>query len=179
MKKFLGFVKDIVVIVLMALILAVVIKGFIIDNRNIPTSSMYPTVPAESRILVNKFTYHFNEVEYGDIIVFEPTDETKAEAGIDDDMLKRVIGMPGDTVEVKDGTLYINGTPQEEPYLAEAIEYDFGPITVSDDCIFVLGDNRNLSFDSHAWSNPMVPLDNVKGKAFMIYWPKDNFGKIE
>lgn len=179
MKKFLGFVKDFVVIVILAFILAVIIKGFIVDNRNIPTSSMYPTVPAESRILVNKFIYHFDDIEYGDIIVFEPTDETKVEAGIDDDMLKRVIGLPGDTIEITNGVLYINGEAKDEPYLAETIDYNYGPITVSDNCIFVLGDNRNLSFDSHAWSNPMVPIENVKGKAFLIYWPFDRLGTIE
>lgn len=179
MKKFLLFAKDVVVIVLMAFILAVVIKSFVIDNRNIPTSSMYPTVPAESRILVNKFTYAFNDVEFGDVIVFEPTEETKEEAGIDDDMLKRVIGLPGDTVEVSNGTLYINNEPIAESYISETMNYEYGPLKVPEGYIFVLGDNRNLSFDSHAWSNPLVPIENVKGKAFLIYWPKDNFGLIE
>ncbi|MGI5825519.1 MAG: signal peptidase I, partial [Bacillota bacterium] len=162
-----------------AFLLAVVIKSFVIDNRIIPTSSMYPTVPENSRILVNKFTYYFNDVDFQDIIVFEPTDETKGEAGIDDDMLKRTIGLPGDVIEIKSGTLYRNGEAVKEGYISDNMEYEYGPITVPEGYIFVLGDNRNLSFDSHAWSNPFVPLDNVKGKAFMIYWPKDNFGTID
>lgn len=179
MKKFLLFVKDIVVIVLLAFLLAIVIKSFVIDNRNIPTSSMHPTVPAESRILVNKFTYSFNDVEFGDVVVFEPTDQTKLEAGIDDDMLKRVIGLPGDKVQVKDSTLYINDQPIAESYISETMQYEYGPITVPEGYVFLLGDNRNLSFDSHAWSNPFVPIDNIKGKAMLIYWPKDKFGAIE
>ena len=179
MKKFLLFVKDVVVIVLLAFLLAVVIKSFVIDNRNIPTSSMHPTVPAESRILVNKFTYSFNDVEFGDVVVFEPTDQTKLEAGIDDDMLKRVIGLPGDKVQVKDSTLYINDQPIAESYISETMQYEYGPITVPEGYVFLLGDNRNLSFDSHAWSNPFVPIDNIKGKAMLIYWPKDKFGTIE
>lgn len=179
MKKFLLFAKDVVVIVVLAFLLAVVIKSFVIDNRIIPTSSMYPTVPENSRILVNKFTYYFNDVDFQDIIVFEPTDETKEEAGIDDDMLKRTIGLPGDVIEIKSGTLYRNGEAVKEGYISDNMEYEYGPITVPEGYIFVLGDNRNLSFDSHAWSNPFVPLDNVKGKAFMIYWPKDNFGTID
>ncbi len=179
MKKFLLFVKDVVVIVVLAFLLAVVIKSFVIDNRNIPTSSMYPTVPAESRILVNKFTYSINDIAFGDVVVFEPTEETKVEAGIDDDMLKRIIGLPGDTVQIKDSTLYINDEPIAESYISETMQYEYGPITVPEGCVFMLGDNRNLSFDSHAWSNPFVPVENIKGKAILIYWPKDNFGKIE
>ena len=179
MKKFLLFLKDVVVIIVLAFLLAVVIKSFVIDNRIIPTSSMYPTVPENSRILVNKFIYYFDDIEFGDIIVFEPTDQTKEEAGIDDDMLKRTIGLPGDTIEIKAGTLYRNGEAIEETYISDIMDYQYGPITVPDGYIFVLGDNRNLSFDSHAWSDPFVPIDNVKGKAFMIYWPKENFGMIE
>lgn len=179
MKKFLLFVKDVAVIVILAFILAVVIKTFVVDNRIIPTSSMYPTVPENSRILVNKFTYRFNDIQFGDIIIFEPTEQTKQEAEIDDDMLKRVIGLPGDTIEVKDGMLYRNGEAVQEDYISDNMDYEYGPITVPEDSIFVMGDNRNLSFDSHAWSDPFVPIVNVKGKAFMIYWPTENFGTIK
>ncbi len=179
MKKFLLFVKDVVIIVLLAFLLATVIKFFVIDNRIIPTASMYPTVPSESRILVNKFIYYFEDPEFGDIIIFEPTEETKQEVGMDDDMLKRIIGLPGDTIEIHNGTLYRNGEAVQENYIAETMEYEYGPVTVPEGCVFVLGDNRNLSFDSHAWSNPFVPIDQVKGEAFLIYWPKENFGLIE
>lgn len=179
MKKFFLFVKDVAIIFVAAFVLAVLIKGFVVDNRVIPTSSMAPTVEPGSRILVNRFVYRFNDVEAGDIIVFEPTPSTIVDLGLDDDLLKRVIGMPGDTVEVKDGNLYINGTVTEESYISESMNYEYGPITVPEDCVFVLGDNRNYSNDSHAWTDPFVPIDNIKGKAFFTYWPKDNFGKLE
>lgn len=179
MKKFLLFVKDVVIIVLLAFLLATVIKFFIVDNRIIPTASMAPTVPSESRILVNKFIYYFEDPEFGDIIIFEPTEETKEEIGMDDDMLKRIIGLPGDTIEIRNGILYRNGEAVEEHYISGAMKYEYGPVTVPEDSVFVLGDNRNESFDSHAWSNPFVPIDQVKGKAFWIYWPKEDFGHIE
>lgn len=179
MSKLFSYLKELLIIFVLAFILAMVLKTFVIDNRIIPTSSMVPTVPVDSRILVNRFIYRFEDIEFQDIIVFEPTDDTKAEVHQDDDMLKRVIGLPGDIVEIQNGTLYINGNAIEEPYIAEQMNYDYGPIVVPEDSVFVLGDNRNESFDSHAWSNPYVPMENVKGKAFWIYWPKENFGKLE
>ena len=179
MSKLFSYLKELLIIFVLAFILAMVLKTFVIDNRVIPTSSMVPTVPVDSRILVNRFIYRFEDIEFQDIIVFEPTDDTKAEVHQDDDMLKRVIGLPGDIVEIQNGTLYINGNAIEEPYIAEQMNYDYGPIVVPEDSVFVLGDNRNESFDSHAWSNPYVPMENVKGKAFWLYWPKENFGKLE
>ena len=179
MKKFWLFIKDVVVIFIVALVLAVLLKTFVVDNRIIPSSSMAPTVEPGSRILVNRFIYNFNDVEAGDIIVFEPTESTKIDLGMEDDLLKRVIGLPGDEIQITDGELYINGTEMDESYIAETMTYEYGPITVPDDCVFVLGDNRNYSADSHVWTDPFVPIDNIKGKAFFIYWPFDHFGKLE
>ena len=91
-------------------------------------------------------------------------------------MLKRVIGLPGDVVQVTGAQLYVNGQAIAEPYLAEDMTYEFGPITVPEDSVLLLGDNRNASFDAHMWSNPFVPMENIKGKAFFIYWPAEEFG---
>ncbi len=107
-KKLVANVKEIVVILITAFILASTIKFFLVDNRVIPTSSMVPTVPVESRILINRIGSFFTDPEFQDIVVFEPTDSTKAEVFQDDDMLKRVIGVAGDIVEVREGVLYVN-----------------------------------------------------------------------
>ena len=179
MKKFWLFIKDVVVIFVIALLLAILLKTFVVDNRIIPTSSMAPTVEPNDRILVNRFIYHFDDVERGDIIVFEPTESTKIDLGMEDDLLKRVIGLPGEEIQITGGELYIDGVALEEDYIAETMNYEYGPITVPEDCIFVLGDNRNYSADSHVWTDPFVPIDNIKGKAFFTYWPFEDFGKLE
>lgn len=179
MGKILSVCKDFVIIFVCALLLSLLIKTFLIDNRLIPTSSMVPTVPVGGRILVNRLVYDFGEPQFQDIVVFEPTDSTKIEVGRDDDMLKRVIGLPGDVVQVTGSQLYINGQAIEEPYLAETMLYEFGPVTVPEDNVLLLGDNRNASFDAHMWSNPFVPMDNVKGKAFFLYWPVNQFGFLK
>jgi len=179
MGKILGFCKDFVVIFICALLLSLLIKTFLVDNRLIPTSSMVPTVPVGGRILVNRLVYDFTEPQFQDIVVFEPTDSTKVEVGRDDDMLKRVIGLPGDVVQVAGAQLYVNGQAIDEPYLAETMAYEFGPVTVPEGSVLLLGDNRNASFDAHMWSDPFVPLDNIKGKAFFLYWPTEQFGFLK
>ena len=137
---------------------------------------MEPTVPTGARMLVNQMVYLWGEPEFQDIVVFEPTDSTKAAVGRSDDMLKRVIGLPGDVVQISDGVLYVNGAAIEEPYLQEPMWYEYGPVTVPEGCVFLLGDNRNNSYDSHSWSDPFVPIDNVEGRALLLYWPFDQFG---
>lgn len=160
------FIKETVSIVVIAFILAMILRTFVIEGRIIPTGSMLPTIQLGNRVMVNKFIYYFKEPQRGDIIVFDPPDILNSNL----DYIKRVIGLPGDTVEVKNGQVYINGHQLIEPYLAEAIEYEYGPVVVPDDGLFVLGDNRNDSFDSHRW-NAWLTRDHLKGKAFLTYWP--------
>lgn len=178
LKNILAQAKDLIIIFVCALAISLLIKGFVIDNRLIPTSSMVPTVPVNSRILVNRLVYYGNEPEFQDIVVFEPTDSTKEAVGRGDDMLKRVMGLPGDVIWVSDGVLYRNNEAVDEPYISAPMDYEFGPVVVPEDCVFLLGDNRNYSFDAHLWNDPFVPMDNVKGKAFFMYWPLSNFGPI-
>ncbi len=166
MKEIKGFFKEFISIILVAFILAMILRTFVVEGRIIPTGSMLPTIQLQDRVMVNKFIYWFSEPEQGDIIVFQPPDII----GQEDDYIKRVIGLPGDTIQVKDGKVYVNGDPLEEQYIAEPPNYKFGPVTVPEDSLFVMGDNRNQSFDSHAW-NGWLTLDHLKGKAFMIYWP--------
>lgn len=167
------FLKETISTVLIAVIIAAAIKTFIIDNRIIPTESMYPTIYIGDMVLVNKTAYYWQTPQRGDIVVFKPP----AEVGTDD-LIKRVIGIPGDVVEVKDEQVWINNQPLSESYLNEKPQYTFGPVTVPVDSLFVLGDNRNLSFDGHRWPKPFLAAKSVKGKAFFRYWPLNRIGSL-
>jgi len=131
--------------------------------------SMIPTLQNGEYILVNKLAYKTGQPNRGDIIVFRlPGDESQ-------DLIKRVIGLPGDTVHVGNGVVTINGEKLLEPYIAQAPNY-FGDWTVPDGSLFVLGDNRNDSRDSHQWG--LLPLENIIGKSVLIYWPPPEWEMI-
>lgn len=124
--------------------------------------SMNPTLQNGEYILVNRLAYKTGEPERGDIIVFSyPADEGQ-------DLIKRVIGLPGETVKISDGIVTINDQELQEPYIAQDPMY-YGEWTVPEGYLFVLGDNRNDSRDSHQWG--LLPLENVIGKSVLIYWP--------
>ena len=167
------FLKETVSTIVIAVLIAMTIKTFIVDNRIIPSASMYPTIHIGDMVLVNKMAYYWQTPKHGDIVVFKPP----AEVGTDD-LIKRVIGVPGDVVEVKDKQVWINGQPLAENYLNEKPDYNFGPVTVPADSLFVLGDNRNQSFDGHRWQEPFFPAKSVKGKAFFRYWPLNRLGSL-
>ncbi len=175
MGKIGNILKETITTILLAFILALVIRAYVVEARMIPSGSMLPTIEEGDRVLVNKIVYHFREPERGEIIVFEAPVNM---GGTDDDFIKRVIGLPGETVEIKNGKVYIDGEALEEDYIAEDPDYNFGPVKVPDDALFVMGDNRNSSYDSHLWNN-WLRLDKVKGEAFIRYWPLDRLGKIE
>ena len=160
-------IKEWVVTIAVALILVVVIRTFLLDTRIVPTTSMVPTIQPGDRLFVEKITLHVMGLERGEVIVFEPP----AQSGLTDDLIKRLIALPGDTVETKDGKLYVNDVAQVEPYLAEPIDYSRKKLTVPEGKIYVMGDNRNRSYDSHEWG--FASIDDVKGKALLTYWPLD------
>lgn len=124
--------------------------------------SMVPTLVPGELVMVNKLAYKLGEMERGDIIVFHYSES--------EDYVKRLIGLPGDVVEMRNGIVYISDVPMIEPYLNEMPTYT-GRWTVPEGKIFVLGDNRNKSSDSHEWG--FVPVDEVMGRAMLIYWPLD------
>ena len=133
-------------------------------------SSMRPTLENHQRLIVNKLAYRSDLPERGDIVVFHfPIDP-------DQDFIKRVIGLPGDDVEIDNGEVRVNGEVLIEPYIASAPGY-VGAWHVPENQIFVLGDNRNNSSDSHAWG--AVPIENFIGKAFLIYWPPSDWAITE
>ena len=173
-KEFREFLKETISIVVIAFILAMILRTFVIEGRIIPSGSMLPTLQLQDRVMVNKFVYYFKEPQRGDVIVFHPP----AVLNSKDDYIKRVIGLPGESVEIKNHCVYINNKPLKEPYIAEPMNYDYGPVVVPQDSLFVMGDNRNHSFDSHMW-NAWLSRDQIKGKAFVIYWPVKEIQLLE
>lgn len=169
-----SFFKELISIVVIAFVLAMVLRTFVVEGRIIPTGSMLPTIQLQDRVMVNKFIYYFKEPERGDIVVFDPPEVLNSK----EDYIKRVIGLPGETIEIKNATVYVDGEALVEPYLYEIINYEFGPVVVPEDALFVMGDNRNLSFDSHRW-NAWLTRDHLKGKAFLIYWPLNHMVMLE
>ena len=129
-----------------ALAVALVIQSFLVQAFYIPSSSMEPTLEVGDRVLVNKLSYDLHDVNRGDLVVFERPDGS---AGDIKDLIKRVIGLPGETVEIRDGSVLIDGRVLDEPYLAdEEVLVEFAPVQVPEDQVFVMGDNRDDSRDS-------------------------------
>jgi len=157
-----------VVIVGAALLTALLIKTFLLQAFYIPSDSMVPTLVQRDRVLVNKLSYHFHDVHRGDIVVFErPPGEVDPRIK---DLIKRVTGLPGETIEGRDGHLLINGRVLEESYLPKGVQTsDFGPITVPKGRYFVMGDNRGNSKDSRVFGPISKSL--IVGRAFIRVWP--------
>jgi len=170
-------VKDVLQIVVLAFILSFVLRTYIVEARQIPSGSMQPTLQIGDRLMVDKIIFRFSAFKRGDIVIFKPTPAAKVSTGADTFFIKRIIGLPGDELTVAQGKVYINGRPLDEPYEAEPPEYTYGPREVPDGMLFVMGDNRNNSADSHVWG--FLPAENVKGKAFMRFWPLNRMGKID
>jgi len=158
-------IKEWIYTILIAVVLVILIRAFILDSRVVPSTSMVPSIVPGDRLFVEKITHRFFGLERGDVIFFKPPHNSF----LKDDLIKRLIALPGDTVEVKDGKLYLNGEPQDEPYINEPIEYEMPKLVVPPDSIFVMGDNRNRSLDSHVWG--VAEISSVKGKALLTYWP--------
>lgn len=157
-----------VIVICIAITIAVVLNTFIIVNAIIPSASMEPTIMTGNRIFGNRLAYINDEPKRGDIIIFRFPDNEK------ELFIKRIIGEPGDTVEVIDGKVYINGsdTALDEPYLKVTPLGDYGPYEVPEGSYFVMGDNRNNSADSRFWKNTFVKREKILGKAaFRYFWP--------
>ncbi len=155
---------------------ALFLKNFIIINATVPTGSMENTIMPGDDLLGLRTAYLFKDPQRGDIIIFKfPDDESQK-------FIKRIIGLPGDLVQIEDGKVYINGstTSLEEPYLKEEWTRNTGPFefVVPEGCYFVMGDNRNDSLDSRYWDNPFVTEDEIIGKAEFIYYPFSHFAKL-
>lgn len=175
-QKIWGFVKDTIQVIFFALILTFVLRSYVVEARGIPTGSMIPTLEIGDKLLVDKIVYKFEKLHRKDIVVFAPPPEAQV-GGTKTDFIKRIIGLPGDTIQITGGTVFVNGKPLTEPYIAQKPDYNYGPVTVPEGSLFVMGDNRNNSFDSHSWG--FLPIANIKGRAFFRYWPVDRVGTID
>jgi signal peptidase I len=160
------------------LALALLLRWAVIEPRWIPSGSMLPTLQLQDRVLVEKLRPRLRQtLPDGSIVVFRAPPALVA-AGYDPKaaLIKRVIGQPGERIEVRDGQLYRNGVVVEEPWRREPIDYTFGPVTVPAGHLLVLGDNRNASLDSHLWGP--LPQQQVIGSAVLRYWPLQRIGAI-
>lgn len=154
-----------------AIAVALIINNFVIVNAQVPTGSMNSTILEGDRIIGFRLSYLFSKPERGDIIIFRyPDDESQ-------NFVKRVIGLPGDTVVIENGIVYVNGEILEEPYLNEPMYGSFGPYFVPEGCYFVLGDNRNDSRDSRYWVNTYVTSEQILAKAIFKYYK--NFAMLK
>lgn len=142
----------------------------------IPSGSMKPTLEVNDRLFVDKVSYQIVNPYRGDIIVFTPPEQIIEQEDSRAPYIKRVIGLPGEKVEVKDGRVYINNQPLLENYIADAPEYNWGPKIVPLNSYLVLGDNRNHSYDSHIWG--FVERDRIIGKAIIRFWPPERIGSL-
>jgi signal peptidase I len=165
----------VIVIIAFALVFGVV-RPFIVEAFYIPSESMVPTLEVGDRLFVNKFIYRFHEPERDDIVVFKSV-EGSTEGG-QEDLIKRVVGLPGDEISVQDGVLFVNGEAKEEPYVNHQSPdtSSFGPVTVPEGKFFMMGDNRADSLDSRFFG--AVPFENIEGEAFFIFWPPGHIGVV-
>ena len=162
-------VREWVVSISAAIILALMIRTFIVELYVVDGPSMKPTLQHEERLVVNKFIYRVREPQKGEIVIFRyPRDPSR-------DFIKRVIATAGDTIEIKEGRVYVNDQLQREDFILEKTRSEYPKATVPEGTIFVMGDNRNNSEDSRFSDVGFVPLDLVKGKAILIFWPVDDF----
>ena len=182
-----SLVREYAEAIIIAVVLALFIRTFVVQAFKIPSGSMLPTLKIGDHLLVNKFSYGlkmpftgtvivpWNGPERGDVVVFRfPKDRSV-------DYIKRVVGVPGDTITIKDKKLFINGAPVADPHahFTSAMILDgkagprdnFGPVTVPKDAVFVMGDNRDNSFDGRFWG--FVDQRDILGKAFILYWSWD------
>ena len=190
-----SFWKELPVLILIALVLAVGIKTFVVQAFYIPSGSMLETLQIDDRVLVSKLSYAWGEPERGDVVVFDDprggVGETESipsrlwrnlaeSVGIrtpQSEFIKRVIAVGGDTVEARDGLVYVNGEVLDEPYVPTyATTIDFGPRQVAEGELFVMGDNRDDSVDSRSFGT--IPVEDVVGRAFIVMWPPSHWAGL-
>jgi signal peptidase I len=172
---------DVVLPLAVALALAFVVQAALAKPYEIPTGSMEPTIRPHDRVVANRVIYRFRDIERGDIIVFHPTESAIQECSAPpgEPFVKRVIGLPGDRVAVRDGTTYVNGAPYVVGK-ARTPSYEKTWPVVPEGELLVLGDNRDNSCDSHQWTpDPFLPEDAVIGQAEVVYWPPSHLGFLD
>jgi signal peptidase I len=162
----------------LSLFLALGIRQFVAEARYIPSESMVPTLEVNDRLIIEKLSYLVHPPQREDIIVFWPNDRLRQQQPkLKDAFIKRLIGLPGEKVEVRAGKVYINDQPLREQYIEAEPDYEWGPEIVPNNSYLVLGDNRNNSYDSHFWG--YVPRQNIIGRAAFRFWPPTRVGNVD
>lgn len=162
--------REFVETVLLTLLIYVLVRHFLFENYRVVGHSMTPTLEDEQYLVVNKLVYRLHEPQRGDIIVFHDPRSS------DRKLIKRVIGLPGEMLEIKQGQVFINEQQLDEAYLSDLGRYSVPPTPIPADQYFVLGDNRNNSSDSHNWGT--LPGNTIVGKAWLSYWPPHMWGMV-
>lgn len=170
-RSFIANIVEWAVLIVGALVVALVIRAFVFQAFYIPSESMEQTLIENDRVIVNKLSYRLHDVNRGDLVVFRrPPSEPPTEIP---ELIKRVIALPGETIEGRDGIVYIDGQRLVEPYVAEDSSLgamgSFGPVLVPEGHVFVMGDNRNNSRDSRVFGP--IEEDSIVGRAFILVWP--------
>lgn len=157
--------------ILLGIALALLLRAGVAEARRIPSESMVPTLLPGDRVMVDKLTPRFTGLKRGDIVVFDPPFKAP------DPYIKRIIGLPGESIAVHSGRVWVNGEALRESYLNQSPRYVYGPVTVPEGKLLVLGDNRNQSNDSHFWG--FLDIASVKGRAVARFWPPARAGMLK
>ncbi|MBH1940669.1 signal peptidase I [Mobilitalea sibirica] len=161
-------IKEIIswlIVMVVALGLAILLNKFVLYKVSPPTGSMENTIMIGDKVYTYRLAYLFHKPERGDIVVFSHEAEDDEEI----EYIKRIIGLPGEKIEGKDGLVYIDDEPLEENYVTAMLDSDFGPYTIPEDSYFMMGDNRGISLDARDWTNKYVNRENIHGKAILKY----------
>ena len=164
-KKQVKEIVEWILILAFAVVAAMLINRYVIIKAEVPTGSMEHTIEVDDCILGFQLAYLFDGPDRGDVVIFPYPDNPETT------YVKRVIGLPGETVEIKNGYVYIDGTPIEEPYLKEEMRGEYGPYVVPEGSYFMLGDNRNSSQDSRKWKNTYLKEEDIMAKVLFRYSP--------
>lgn len=174
-RRFMRELCSYLIIVAAAVFIAVAVNKFVIINAHIPSTSMVPTLKVDDRLIGFRLAYLFSEPQRGDVVIFRHSLSEDAEKEI---LVKRIIGLPGDKILIDDGSVFVNGEPLSEDYLAAPMNtLSTLEFIVPEDSYFMMGDNRNVSYDSRMWQNTYVARDEIIAKAVFKYYPR--FEKIE
>jgi signal peptidase I len=163
--------REMVETILLTLLIYVLIRTFLIENYRVVGHSMVPTLKDRQFVVVNKLDYRLRDPRRGDVIVFfDPRDGDRK-------LIKRIVGLPGETIEIRGGQVFVNGQALDEPYIQNSGHYSQPPTPVPDGHVYVLGDNRSNSSDSHNWGT--LPETKIVGRAWFSYWPPEVWGVIK
>ncbi len=166
MDDFLKEIRNWIILLVSALLLSFLIRAYVIQPYRVEMTSMVSTLQPNDLVLVEKISYRFHEPNRGDVVVFTPPNNST------DKYIKRVIGLPNETISIQNGVVFINGKPLKEPYINSPMQ-DMGEIKIPSDSVFVMGDNRSVSLDSRSFGP--IKISSIIGRAIVVYWPLNHF----